>query len=372
MRASVLVLAAVLATALAPPANAAGWIVRGGGNGHGVGLSQYGAYGLAQRGAGYRRILANYYRGTQIENVGGRTIRVLLRERARSVVVTNAQRIGGRRASPGRRYTVTRLPDRRVTVRTGGRRFGRFAAPLAVENDVAAVVLRGRALNGVTNGAYHGTLEISPAGPRGLAAVNALPVDAYVRGVVAGEMPASWDLEALKAQAVAARTYSQTTDAGGDLFDQYPDQRSQVYRGIAGETSRSDAAVRGTAGEILTYRGRPATTFYSSSSGGQTENVEFGFPGGTPTPYLVSVQDPTDRISPYYRWAVRFTTKQIQRRLRGIVRGRLRGIRVVRHGVSPRVVEAEVRGTKGSRRVGGDVLRGRLELRSTWFRVAKG
>jgi stage II sporulation protein D len=327
---------------------------------------------MAQQGAGYRRILANYYRGTRIENIGGRPIRVLLRERAREIVVTNAARIGGRRASPRRRYTVTRLPNRRVTVRTAGRRFGRFPAPLVVANDVAAVVLHGRALNGVTGGAYHGTLEVSPAGPRGLAAVNALPVDAYVRGVVAGEMFSSWDLEALKAQAVAARTYSQTTDAGGDLFDQYPDTRSQVYKGIAGETRRSDAAVRGTAGEILTYRGRPATTFYFSSSGGQTESVEYGFPGGTPTPYLVSVQDPTDRISPHYRWAVRFTTKGIQRRLRGILRGRLRAIRVVSRGRSPRVVQAEVVGTKGRRRVGGDVLRDRLDLRSTWFRVAKG
>ena len=369
MRVPLLVLVATLLAAA--PAHGADWIVRGAGFGHGVGLSQYGAFGMAQQGAGYRRILAHYYRGTRITNVGGRTIRVLLRERAANVSVTGAAQIGGRRADADRRYTVTRLPNRRVSVRAGSRRFGRFPAPLVVRPEGDALRVAGRALNGVVDGRYRGTLEVSPAGPRGLAVVNALSVDAYVRGVVAGEMPASWDLEALKAQAVAARTYSQTTDAGGDLFDQYPDTRSQVYQGITGEADRGDAAVRATAGEILTFGGDPAVTYYFSTSGGQTESVEFGFPGGSPTGYLRSVQDPADRISPYHRWAVRFTARQLQRRLRGIVRGRFRGVRIASRGVSPRVVEAEVIGTRGRRTVAGGVIRERLELRSTWFRFTR-
>jgi stage II sporulation protein D len=352
---------------VAASARAADWTVAGAGFGHGVGLSQFGAYGMAQDGAGYRRILAQYYRGTRVDNVGGRTIRVLLRERASRVTFSGAVRIATKAARPDRRYVATRLPGRRVRVKGAGT----FDAPLVVRAQADGVRLYGRQLNGVRDGRYRTSVEISPAGPRGLAAVNALPIDAYVRGVVAGEMPASWDLEARKAQAVVARSYALTTDAGGDLFDQYPDTRSQVYRGVAGETARANRAVNGTAGEVLTYRGAVATTYYHSTSGGQTESVEYGFPGGAPVPYLRSVQDPTDRISPYHRWTERFTQKQMQRRLRGIVRGRLRAIRVAKRGVSPRAVEVEVRGTKGARTVSGAAIRDRLDLRSTWFRVAR-
>jgi stage II sporulation protein D len=361
-----------LAAAIALPAPAAAaqsgeWVVRGAGFGHGVGMSQYGAYGMAQEGAGYRRILAHYYRGTRIDNVGGRTIRVLLRETRGTASFSGAVRVGGRRADAGRRYTARRIPGRRVAIRG----LGRFRAPLVVRGGGAGVRLHGRGMNGVADGRYRGTLELSPHGPRSLAVVNALPVDLYVQGVVAGEMPSSWDLEALKAQAVTARTYSQTTDAGGDLFDQYPDTRSQVYRGVVGETARSNSAVRATGGEVLTYRGQPAVTYYFSTSGGQTESVEYGFPGGTPTGYLRSVQDPADRISPYHRWAVRFSRRALQRRLRGILRGRFRGVRVVAVGRSPRVVTAEVVGSRGRTRVHGSVIRDRLDLRSTWFRFAR-
>jgi stage II sporulation protein D len=364
MRPRVIPVAAVLAALVpAAPAHAAGgWVVRGAGFGHGVGMSQYGAHGMAQEGAGYRRILGHYYRGTAIENVGGRTIRVLLLDGESSVPFRGAVRIGGRKAEPGRTYTARRLPGRRVIVRAGRRLVGRFPAPLVLRGEDAGLKLRGR---------YRGTFEISPHGERGLAVVNALPIDPYVQGVVAGEMPSSFDSEALKVQAVAARTYALTTDAGGDLFDQYRDIRSQVYLGITGETARTNRAVRATAGEILTFRGAPAVTYYSSTSGGRTENVENAFPGASPVGYLRSVPDPADRISPYHRWAVRFSRRGLERRLRGIVRGRFRGVRIVRRGRSPRVVTAEVVGSRGRRRVHGNVIRERLELRSTWFRFEK-
>ncbi len=353
-----LVTTALLAT-LAPVATArADWVVSGAGFGHGAGMSQWGAYGMAQQGAGYRRILGHYYRGTRIENVGGRTVRILLRDAAESVPFSGAVRIGGRRADAGRRYTATRLPGRRVRVRG----VGRFAAPLVLRGGDRGLKLRGR---------YRGTLELSPHGPRGLAVVNALPIDAYIQGVVPGEMPSSFDMEALKVQAVAARSYALTTDAGVALFDQYNDTRSQVYLGIDSETARTNRAVRATAGEILTHRGKAAVTYYSSSSGGQTESVEFAFGGAEPVAYLRSVADPADSVSPYFRWAVRFTQSAMQRRLRGIVRGRFRGIRVVATGRSPRVVTAEVVGSRGRERVSGPTIRERLDLRSTWFRVKR-
>ena len=130
----------------------------------------------------------------------------------------------------------------------------------------------------MTSGLYRGAIELRTDGG-GLTAINVLDLDTYVRGVVAGEMPSSWPLEALKVQAVAARTYALATRKAGGLYDQYPDTRSQVYRGVTGESVRSDAAVRATAGRIVTYAGQPAVTYYFSTSGGQTEDIEFSFIG---------------------------------------------------------------------------------------------
>ena len=366
MRARMAALALVLAAIPATEAHGATWILRGAGFGHGAGLSQYGAYGLAQQGAGYRRILGHYYRGVGIDNVGGRTIRVLLRETGGRVSFQGAAALGSRRADANRRYTATR--DGR-TVRVRG--VGRFTTPLAVRGSSRGLTVLGRALNGVTNGSYRGALELAPTGRRGLAVVNALSIDDYIQGVVPGEMPSSWDLEALKAQAVAARSYALSTDAGGRLFDQYPDTRSQMYRGLVAETTRTNAAVARTRGEVLVYRGAVATAYYFSTSGGQTENVEYAFPGGSPVPYLRSVQDPYDRISPRHRWALEYSGRQMAARLRGLVRGSLRNIRIVRTGVSPRVVEAELVGSRGRTRVSGADLRARLDLPSTWVRFSK-
>jgi stage II sporulation protein D len=189
-----------------------------------------------------------------------------------------------------------------------------------------------------------------------------------VRGVVAGESPPSWPAEALKAQAVAARTYAITSNAGGGLgFTQWSDTRSQVYRGVAGETPTTDAAVAATSRQVVTYLGRPVTTFFFSTSGGRTENVENSFMGATPQPWLKSVEDPYDNASPRHRWGpMRFTRKQAQVRLRGYVRGTLRTIKVTRRGVSPRIVSAQVVGTKGTTTISGPTLRTRFGLFDTW------
>jgi stage II sporulation protein D len=196
-------------------------------------------------------------------------------------------------------------------------------------------------------------------------AINVLDLDTYVRGVVAGEMPSSWPLEALKAQAVAARTYALATRKTTGLFDQYPDQRSQVYRGVTGESVRSDAAVRGTAGRIVTYGGLPAVTYYFSTSGGHTENVEFSFVGALSKPWLVGVPDPYDTQSPYHRWEVKTTAAALDRALGAP--GSFKRVKVLQRGVSPRVVRARVIGSTGSTVLTGPTIRSRLGLRDTWF-----
>ncbi|MDO9397306.1 MAG: SpoIID/LytB domain-containing protein, partial [Herbiconiux sp.] len=220
--------------------------------------------------------------------------------------------------------------------------------------------VEGNALNGITGGRYRGALEL-----RGTMVINQLTLDEYVRGVVAGESPASWPAAALQAQAIAARTYAITTAKSSD-FDHYPDTRSQVYRGVTGETATTDAAVAATAGQFVTYKGKPITTYFFSTSGGRTENVENSFIGATPVPYLRSVVDPWDKASPRHRWQIKYTRASLQKKLGGWVKGSLRSVDVIKRGVSPRVVRADIVGSKGRTSVTGPQLRARLGLNDTW------
>ena len=177
----------------------------------------------------------------------------------------------------------------------------------------------------------------------------------------------AWPVEALKAQAVAARTYALTTRAGGSAFDQYADTRSQVYRGVAAETTNTDAAVNATAGQVVTLGGQPVTTYFFSTSGGETEDVQNVFVGSDPKPWLKAVEDPFDNVSPRHRWGpYRFTAPQVQRKLRRYLRGSFRRIKVVQRGVSPRVVRAQVVGTGGVTDVTGPQLRSAFGLYDTW------
>ncbi len=196
------------------------------------------------------------------------------------------------------------------------------------------------------------------------AKVKRVPLERYVRGVVAAEMPASWPAAALEAQAVASRTYALTSHAGGSRFDVYADTRSQVYMGAAAETSQTNAAVAATAGQIVTYAGRPAITYFFASSGGMTENIENAWPGSEPEPWLRGVPDPYDTSA---RWKVELSFSQAARRLRGLFKGRFRGIEVLRRGVSPRILTARVLGSRAASRVNGPELAGRLGLGSTWI-----
>jgi SpoIID/LytB domain protein len=357
-------LASAPAQAVAPPPTKL--VISGAGYGHGVGMSQYGAYGFARRGSTHPAILAHYYRGTRLGTTSPRrTIRVILQANQGVVRFSGATAAGGRRLNPSLAYRTVRRGNE-VELQTGsGRRLQRFAAPLRATGP-GAVRLLGGALNGLSDSRYRGALEVRPARGSGLNAINALFLDDYTAGVVAGEVPSSWPREALRAQAVAARTYAITTDAGGAGFDQWPDTRSQVYRGLAGEAASTNAAVRATAGQVVTYRGRPATTFFFSTSGGRTENVEHSFLDSAPRPWLRSVPDPYDGVSPKHRWRMTLSLREAERRLGDLVQGRLRGIEVIKRGVSPRVKYALVLGTEGKVRTNGPQLRARLGLFDTW------
>jgi SpoIID/LytB domain protein len=197
------------------------------------------------------------------------------------------------------------------------------------------------------------------------AKVKSVPLESYVRGVVSAEMSASWPLAALEAQAVASRTYAITADAGGSKFDVYSDDRSQVYLGKAAETSRTNSAVAATAGQIVTYDGRPAITYFFAGSGGQTESVQNAFAGAEPEPWLVSVADPYE-AGALRRWSVTMSFADAAARLNGLVKGSFTGIEVLARGISPRIVSAYVLGSKGRSLVSGGELEARLGLYSTW------
>jgi SpoIID/LytB domain protein len=206
----------------------------------------------------------------------------------------------------------------------------------------------------------HGVVRVMMAGK-----VHKVALETYVRGVVSAEVSSSWPLAALEAQAVASRTYALTAHAGGSKFDVYADTRSQVYRGVAAQTPQTDAAVAATAGQIVTYAGRPAITYFFASSGGRTENVENAFPGSEPQPWLRGVVDQYER-GDQHTWKTSLGFASAAAKLRGFVRGSFKGIEVLKRGYSPRIVSAYVLGSGGRTAISGNELASRLGLYSTW------
>jgi stage II sporulation protein D len=359
----------VLLLTLASGAQAASQLViRGAGFGHGIGMSQYGAYGYALHGEDYRFILGHYYTGTSLGSLDSNPdVRVLLQTGRRSAVITGAQTAGGQPLDVTKTYTVTQGGDGLV-VKDGDKALFTSVPPMRLEAPPnGTVLLKGTSTPGVRNGLYRGAIEVRPSGA-GVNAINALDLEDYVRGVVSGESPSTWPAEALKAQAVAARTYAVTTSKGGDGFDQYADERSQVYKGALAEFPSTDAAVAATRGEVVTFLGRPVTTYFFSTSGGHTENIENSFVGSQPQPWLKGVDDPYDNASPKHVWAIpiRLTMTQAKKALGRFVLGRFKRIQVIQRGTSPRVVRAVVVGTKGTVAVTGPQLRQAFGLWDTW------
>jgi stage II sporulation protein D len=365
-RALPLVVALLLVFAV-PAQAATRQIIRGAGFGHGIGMSQYGAYGYARHGVGYEQILAHYYRGTTLSQGPQQDIRVLLQTGAKTASFSGVS------DAPGHHLDETKTYRVRLSGLSGedlldehGKQIDHYDGPVQVSSANGILKLGGKAMNGRSSGHYRGALEFRPSPFGGMAVVNVASLDDYVQGVVPGEVPSSWPVEALKAQAVAARSYALATDAGGPVFDQYPDTRSQVYSGADAEQPRTNAAVSDTANEVLRYGGAIAATYFFSTSGGKTEDIQNVFYGAKPVPYLVGVKDPYDGFSPKHRWRMTMSKHSLQSKLGSLVQGKLRGIKVLQRGVSPRIVWAAVVGTRGTTRVRGATLRAKLGLFDTW------
>ncbi|EPZ37570.1 hypothetical protein JV16_01490 [Anoxybacillus ayderensis] len=146
---------------------------------------------------------------------------------------------------------------------------------------------------------YRGSFEITP-GQTAPNLFNTLDMEDYLKGVVPGEMPSSWHKEALKAQAVAARSYAYAQLKKSSFLQMTV--ASQVYGGKSKEQATSTAAVNETAGVYATYQNEPIAAYFHSSSGGNTENSENVWGGAVP--YIRSVSDPYDRhaSNPHYGW----------------------------------------------------------------------
>ncbi len=356
--------AVVVATASAqtpPPATTPGealFVVSGKGYGHGVGMSQYGAYGMANAGRTYDEILRHYYTGIELGTAPAREVRVLLAEGRRAVTIASTVPFTIRDAAG----TIHRLPAGPLTLRAD---LGLSTAEGPVPAVSPVVVRPGKAAPVSLDGQlYRGRLQVSTDGEF-VRVVNLVGLESYLQGVVAGEMPHSWPADALRAQAVAARSYALANLVKGKPFDLYADVRSQVYLGVASEKPRTTEAVQATAGEVVLYAGKVASTLYFSSSGGKTASATDVF--GVSVPYLLSRPDPWDKLSPYHRWGpVLLGARTVQAKL----------------GVDARVLDATptmtpsgrirslaVQTQKGLETVPASLVRTALGLRSTWLTI---
>ncbi len=383
--ATVVVAATVAATLVAAPGTASRTVnqayavpsdgllrLTGHGFGHGHGMSQYGAQGAAKQGRTHQQILAFYYPGTTLGSTTG-TIRVLISaDTDHDVRVVPASGLAVRQVG-GSSYalpTTSGIKTWRLSV-VGGKTVvsydnGSWHSWRTLSGDgefyrSGVVTLR---VSGTTKN-YRGAMRLT-----GGRTVNVVGIDDYVRGVVAREMPASWQAAALRAQAVAARTYGAfDRNAHSTRSYQTCDTTScQVYGGAASEDSRSNAAVTATARQVLTYGGKPAFTQFGSSSGGWTSAGSM--------PYLQAKSDPYDGFSgnPVHTWTKTVTRGAVQKAWPSL--GTLTRVVVTQRDGNGdwygRVEKLVLDGTKNNVTVSGDTFRSRFGLRSSWFRFGSG
>jgi stage II sporulation protein D len=353
----------------------------GHGWGHGIGMSQYGALGYAEHGWGYRQMMDHYFTGTHVAPLRhSATERVLLSSGA-NVDFGASSRLALRDAGSTRLRLGAgsyRLQEGgtgghlQLVAKSSGAVTKGLVAPVSVSPGSQPLRLDDSAGIGFAGDHWHGAFRVIESGSS-LLCVNVVGMEKYLRGVVPSEMPASWPLPALKAQAVAARSYAIATRSSGGDFDAYADTRSQVYGPIEHEASASNAAVAGTVHQVVWYRGTVATTFFSSSSGGRTSSEQAAWDTTSGEPYLVPVTDRYDSAggaNPNHTWPVKTYTGSGLAGALG-VSGSVTGLTTTVDGPSRRVLRLGVAATGGSATLDGVQVQSRLGLRSVWFRLAQ-
>jgi stage II sporulation protein D len=366
----------VFAVSASPALATPVFVVTGNGYGHGVGMSQYGAQGYALHAWAYRAILGHYYSGTTVESRPSVNVRVLVAS-ARATVPLGSSGGFTFAGQPVAAGTYAATVSGGEVVLTGNGTTTSAPSPVTVTPTTSSPL----ALDG---NLYRGqlALDINPTGALDVA--NELSLENYIRGVVPREMPSSWQPEALKAQAVAARTYALATSGhcswnGVSAF--CADTRDQVYGGKSAETTATSDAVDATAGETVTYPAdgtmKLATTYFFSTSGGKTCSATDCF--GSAVSYLASVPDAYDSISPHHFWGPGDPEVDCPSTVRDCVYtarelGAALGLAeppddaTVTLNASSRAATVDVKGATTTTFT-GTAMRTKLGLRSTWFRI---
>jgi stage II sporulation protein D len=385
-----------------------GFLFRGHGNGHGLGMSQWGARGRAAAGQDDRKILGTYYTGARVESrdTSG-SVRVALTDDPIDLARPWPRLFGPLPFVAGP-VTVDGLPQLQVgpgsalgfdtntnnqavvfTLAADGTRGSpvvisrplsiRAAGPAGIRTNLMQV-MGGDFRSGAEQRRYDGVLQIIPKGRATVLPVNVLPLEEYLKGVVPAEMPPYWGVEALKAQAIAGRTFAiRKLGSGGD-FDLRASESDQAYSGLTDQRPDSTAAVEGTRGQVLTYQGQLITAFYMASDGGHTESSEYRFVGWDHGPqlrsrlgYLSGIADSFDHAP---AWQVGpFTIAGAATILRDAghdLGDRLLGIDVLQKDPSGRLVGVRLRGSSRSVEVSGPTLRAWFGLPDTLVEVLGG
>jgi SpoIID/LytB domain protein len=358
----------------------------GAGFGHGLGLSQWGAYGLARQGWGPSKILKHFYSGTRVarETNPPGNLRIGLVQGKDSIrLEAQVGSIEIRLGDPQTGSTVATIPagetwhvraasnEYLIVDQAGGTvdRVGGPNEPIYLVYESAQSRVRipeaGHAYN-------RGSIEFalySCAGGCAMRLVLTIDPRGYLYGL--GEVPSSWPMSALKTQAIAARTYAFTKAAASQhraVCDcaLYASSYDQVYAGWDKEGGidgdRWVSAVNQTGDQVVLNGGQTIQAFYMSSSGGYTENNENVW-GGTPIDYLRGVCDPGDYTSenPNAVWEQTFTPAEVTGHL-GLRIGAVTGFTNVDRGVSGRIMSVTVKGANGQATISGEKLRLSLGL----------
>jgi SpoIID/LytB domain protein len=359
-------------------------IVDGHGWGHGRGMGQYGARALAESGTRWFRILPKYYTGISLQRQSVKaSIRVLLAHASAAILKGDANtsvRVGRALVASsrsGRAFFRIARSRAAVVIEFASQRTGPWRRVAAFRLSKVSVTARHMVglVGASTTRWYRGAIILAPSGS-GFAVIDNLSLEQYIGEVVPREMPASWPIEALRAQAVAARTYAQRVSdvararhkeydiCGNDacqVFGGYARTRRGAYEVV--ESYRSNVAVQSTAGWIMTWKGKPILAEYSSSTGGYTAS------GGVP--YLSPRADPWDMSAPLHSWSETVDVSQIQARWPAA--GAIRSIRLTgrdgRGDFGGRADWLVISGSRGTIYVSTTAFQYAFGLPSDWFRL---
>ena len=359
---------------------AGSFTIRGAGYGHGWGMSQYGAYGAARKGLKWEKILDFYYPGTKLAKMSSNTV---------LKVWVTGDNDGSLRVLPDRGLKVYAAGGGSYSVPTGSTykswRISRSGSgyKLSYRKANGSYVTKSTGLSNNTwkfsnsakivkvvmpNGSvrpYRGSVALVKRGSSGRT-VNRVKLESYVQGVVAAEMPTSWHPEAVAAQTVAARSYAiRLRDfMNYDGYDICDTTACQVYGGVNRETGDGNAAVRVTAGTIVTYKGKVALTQFASSNGCHSAQGDF--------PYLAPKMDPYDGVITSQAWKRTISANSIANKWPSV--GTVKKLKITKRdgdgAWGGRVNSMQIIGSKKTITITGYTFYYRYGLRSRLFKVA--